>query len=132
MQLPLQKPLQQQLLVELVHSQQLVRPEEYQIGRLAVEVIKLCKEAEVVKLEALAMDKELQISLLLDKLDLGPLGDLGLPQPVETSQGCPNRPNNSNQHNNNSNSSPNRHQPLQRHPQLASCQQHCRDNQQDH
>ena len=76
--------------MELVRSRQLVRPEEYQIGQLAAEVIKLCKEVEPARMEALAMDKELQISQLLGKLDLHPSGDLDLPQLVETSQGHPN------------------------------------------
>ena len=62
MQLPLQEPPQPQVLAELVRSRRLVRPEEYQIGQLAAEVIKLRKEVEVARLEALAMDKELQIS----------------------------------------------------------------------
>ena len=51
MQLPLQEPPQPQVLVELVRSRQLVQLEEYQIGRLAAEVIKLRKEAEVARLD---------------------------------------------------------------------------------
>ena len=43
----------------------------------------MCKEAEVARLEALALDKELQISLLLCRLDLGPLEDQDLPPLVE-------------------------------------------------
>ena len=104
----------------------MVRLEEYQIGQLAAEVIKLCKEAKAARLEALAMDKELQISQLLSKLDLHPSGDPDLPQLVETSQGHPNQPNNN----------PRRSQPLKRHPQrghqAANPQQHHRDNRQDH
>jgi hypothetical protein len=49
-----------------------VQQEELQIGQLAAEVIKLRKEVEAARLEALALDKELQISLLLGRLDLGP------------------------------------------------------------
>jgi hypothetical protein len=59
--------------------------EEYQIGQLVVKVIKLHKEVEVARLEALAMDKELQISQLLGKLNLGPSGDPDPPQLAETS-----------------------------------------------
>jgi hypothetical protein len=91
----------------------LVRLEEYQIGWLVAEVIKLRKEAEAARLEALAMDKELQISQLLGKLDLDPSGDPDLPQLEETSQGHPNQPNNHHHHSNN----PRRSQPLRRHPQ---------------
>ena len=50
-----------------------------------VKVIKLHKEVEVARLEALAMDKELQISQLLGKLNLGPSGDPDPPQLAETS-----------------------------------------------
>jgi len=57
-----------------------VQPEDYQIGQLAAEVIKLCKEAEVARLKALALDKELQLSMLLDKLHLDPLVDPDLPR----------------------------------------------------
>jgi hypothetical protein len=117
--------------VELVRSQQLVQPEEYQIGQLAAEVIKLRKQAEAARLEALAMDKELQISQLLGKLGLHPSGDLDLPQLGETSQGHPNQPNNNHHHSNN----PRHSQPLKRRPQqghqAANPQQHRRDNQQD-
>src|SRR6266850_3207169 len=95
MHLPLQEPPQQyKVLAELVHSQQLVQPEEYQIGQLAVEVIKLRKEAEVARLEALALDKELQLSTLLDKLQLDPLVDPDPPPLVEVSQEGPNQSNN--------------------------------------
>ena len=90
------------------------------------------KEAEAARLEALAMDKELQISQLLGKLGLHPLGDPDLPQLVETSQGHPNQPNNNHHHSNN----PRRSQPLKQRPQwghqAANPQQHRRDNQQDH
>jgi hypothetical protein len=96
------------------------------------EVIKLHKEAEAARLEALAMDKELQISQLLGKLDLHPSGDPDLPQLVETSQGHPNQPKNNHRHSNN----PRRSQPLkwrpQRGHQAANPQQHHRDNRQDH
>ena len=90
------------------------------------------KEAEAARLEALAMDKELQISQLLGKLDLDPSGDPDLPQLVETSQRHPNQPNNNHCHSDN----PRRSQPLRRHPQqghqVANPQQHRRDNWQDH
>ena len=90
------------------------------------------KQAEAARLEALAMDKELQISQLLGKLGLHPSGDLDLPQLGETSQGHPNQPNNNHHHSNN----PRRSQPLKRHPQwghqVANPQQHHRDNWQDH
>ena len=66
------------------------------------------KEVEAARLEALAMDKELQISQLLGKLDLHPLGDPDLPQLVETSQGHPNQPNSNNSR---------RSQPLRQRPQ---------------
>src|SRR6266850_3349619 len=90
MHLALQEPPQQcKVLAELVRSRRLVQPEDYQIGQLAVEVIKLCKEAEAARLEALALDKELQLSMLLDKLQLDPLVDPNPPPPVEISQeGC--------------------------------------------
>src|SRR6267142_6254388 len=95
MHLPLQElPQQYKVLAELVRSRQLVRPEEYQIGQLAAEVIKLHKEAEVARLEALALDKELQLSMLLDKLQLDPLVDLDPPPPVEISQEGHNQSNN--------------------------------------
>ena len=90
------------------------------------------KEAEAARLEALTMDKELQISQLLGKLDLHPLGDADLPQLEETSQGHPNQPNNHHHHSNN----PRCSQPLKRRPQrshqAANPQQHHRDNRQDH
>ena len=73
----------------------------------------MCKEAEAARLEALAMDKELQINQLLGKLDLNPSGDLDLPQLVETSQGHPNQPNNNHCHSNN----PRPSQPLRQCPQ---------------
>jgi hypothetical protein len=57
----------------------LVQQEELQIGQLAAEVIKLHKEVEVARLEALALDKELQISLLLGRLNLGSLEGQDLP-----------------------------------------------------
>src|SRR6266850_5152371 len=90
MHLPLQEPPQQcKVLAELLRSRRLVQPEDYQIGQLAVEVIKLCKEAEAARLEALALDKELQLSMLLDKLQLDPLVDPDPPPLVEISQeGC--------------------------------------------
>src|SRR6267142_2381550 len=95
MHLPLQEPPQQcKVLAELVRSRQLVQPEDYQIGQLAAEVIKLCKEAEVARLKALALDKELQLSMLLDKLHLDPLVDPDLPPLVEVSQEGPNQSNN--------------------------------------
>ena len=82
------------------------------------------------------MNKELQISQLLGKLDLHPLGDPDLPQLVETSQGHPNQPNNNNNNNNNHSNNPRHSQPLRWHPQqghqAANPQQHHRDNQQDH
>src|SRR3984893_10053164 len=89
MQLQLQEPQQHRVLLELIHSRQSVRQEERQIGQLAAEVIKLRKEAEVARLEALALDKELQINQLLDKLDLGHSEDLGLPPLVEVPQEAP-------------------------------------------
>src|SRR6266850_4006077 len=95
MHLPLQEPPQQcKVLVELLRSRRLVWPEEYQIGQLAAEVIKLHKEAEAARLEALALDKELQLSILLDKLQFDPLVDLDLPLLVEVSQEGPNQSNN--------------------------------------
>src|SRR6267142_670598 len=95
MHLPLQElPQQCKVLVELVHSRRLVRLEDYQIGQLAAEVIKLRKEAEAARLEALALDKELQLSMLLDKLQLDPLVDPDLPPLVEVSQEGPNQSNN--------------------------------------
>jgi hypothetical protein len=57
-------------MLELARSQRLAREVEAQIGLLAAQVIKLRKEAEASRLEALALDKELQISQLLSKLDL--------------------------------------------------------------
>src|ERR1700730_11952917 len=89
MQLQLQEPQQHRVLLELIHSRQSVRQEERQIGQLAAEVIKLRKEVEVARLEALALDKELQINQLLDKLDLGHSEDLGLPPLVEVPQEAP-------------------------------------------
>jgi len=71
-----------------------VRPEDYHIGQLAVEVIKLCKEAEAARLEALALDKELQLNMLLDKLQLDPLVDPDPPPLVEISQEGRNQSNN--------------------------------------
>src|SRR6267142_1882643 len=95
MHLPLQEPPQQcKVLAELLRSRRLVRPEDYHIGQLAVEVIKLCKEAEAARLEALALDKELQLSMLLDKLQLDPLVDLDPPPLVEISQEGHNQSNN--------------------------------------
>src|SRR6266850_6390419 len=95
MHLPLQEPPQQcKVLAELLHSQRLVRPEDYQIGQLAAEVIKLRKEAEAARLEALALDKELQLSMLLDKLQLAPLVDPDPPLLVEISQEGRNQSNN--------------------------------------
>jgi hypothetical protein len=92
----------------------------------------LRKEAEAARLEALAMDKELQISQLLGKLDLDPLGGPDLPQLVETSQGRPNQPNNNHHHSNNlRHSQPLRRRPQQGH-QVANPRQHHRDNQQHH
>src|SRR6267142_1006185 len=97
MHLPLQElPQQYKVLAELVRSRQLVRPEEYQIGQLAAEVIKLHKEAEAARLEALALDKELQLSTLLDKLDSDPLGDPHPPPQVEVSQEGSKQSNNNN------------------------------------
>src|SRR6266850_289142 len=95
MHLPLQEPPQQcKVLAELLHSQRLVRPEDYQIGQLAAEVIKLRKEAEAARLEPLALDKELQLSMLLDKLQLDPLVDPDPPPLVEISQEGHNQSNN--------------------------------------
>ena len=89
------------------------------------------KEAEAARLEALAMDKELQISQLLGKLGLHPSGDPDLPQLGETSQGHPNQPNNNHRHSNN----PRHSQPLKQHPQrghqAANPQQHRRNNRKD-
>jgi hypothetical protein len=70
-----------------------VQREEFQIGQLAAEVIKLHKEAEAARLEALALDKELQISLLLGRLDLGSLEGQDLPLLEETFQEALNQPN---------------------------------------
>src|SRR6267142_348928 len=95
MHLTLQEPPQQcKVLAELLHSRRLVRLEDYHIGQLAAEVIKLRKEAEAARLEALALDKELQLSMLLDKLQLDPLVDPDPPLPVEVSQEGPNQSNN--------------------------------------
>ena len=89
------------------------------------------KEVEADMLEALGMDKELQISQLLGKLGFHPSGDPDLPQLGETSQGHPNQPNNKHHHSN----SPRRSRPLKRCPQrghqVANPQQHRRDNWQD-
>jgi hypothetical protein len=68
MQLPSPGHPHNKAIQELLHSRQSVQQEELQIGQLAVEVIKLCKEAEAARLEVLALDKELQISLLLGRL----------------------------------------------------------------
>src|SRR6266850_1119957 len=131
MHLPLQEPPQQyKVLAELVHSQQLVQPEEYQIGQLAVEVIKLYKEMEAARLEALALDKELQLSTLLDKLDLDPLGDPHLPPQVEVSQEGFKRSNNKGpKHCQLRGHLQEDHQDNQRDPQVAN---HRRDHQEDH
>ena len=51
------------------------------------------KEAEAARLEALALDKELQLSTLLDKLDLDPLVDPDPPLLVEVSLEGPNQSN---------------------------------------
>jgi hypothetical protein len=78
-----------------------VQQEELQIGQLAVEVIKLCKEVEAARLEVLALDKELQISLLLGRLDLGSTQGQDPPLLEETSQEALNQPNHHHlQHNN--------------------------------
>jgi hypothetical protein len=71
----------------------LVQREELQIGQLAAEVIKLCKEAEAARLEALALDKELQISLLLGRLDLGSMQGQDPPPLEETFLEVLNQPN---------------------------------------
>ena len=70
-----------------------MQQEELQIGQLAVEVIKLCKEAEAARLEALALDKELQISLLLGRLDLGSMEGQDPPLLEETFREALNQPN---------------------------------------
>jgi hypothetical protein len=78
-----------------------VQQEELQIGQLAVEVIKLCKEAEAARLEALALDKELQISLLLGRLYLGSSEGQDPPLLEEAFQEVLNQPNSHrHQHNN--------------------------------
>src|ERR1700730_638297 len=103
MQLQLQEPQQHRVLLELIHSRQSVRQEERQIGQLVAEVIKLRKEAEVARLEALALDKELQINQLLDKLVLDRSEDQDPPPLVETFQEGLNqsrRPNQHQQHHN--------------------------------
>ena len=51
------------------------------------------KEAEAARLEALALDKELQISLLLGRLDLGSLEGQDLPLQEETFWEALNQPN---------------------------------------
>lgn len=84
MQLQLPGLQQHKAIVELAHSRQSVQPEVHQIGQLAAEVIKLRQEAEAARLEALALDKELEISRLLGKLELEPSLESGLPQLVET------------------------------------------------
>jgi hypothetical protein len=79
----------------------LVQQEELQICQLAAEVIKLCKEAEAARLETLALDKELQISLLLGRLDLGSLEGQDLPLLEEASWEVLDQPNSHHlQHNN--------------------------------
>jgi hypothetical protein len=83
-----------------------VQQEELQIGQLAVEVIKLHKEAEVARLEVPALDKELQISLLLGRLDLGSLEGQDPPLLEETFQEALNQPNN---HHPQSNNKPKHH-----------------------
>jgi len=54
----------------------------------------LHKEVEVARLEALALDKELQLNKLLDKLQLDPLVDPDPPPLVKVSQEGPNQSNN--------------------------------------
>jgi hypothetical protein len=71
----------------------LVQQEELQIGQLAAEVIKLRKEAEAARLEVLALDKELQISLLLGRLDLGSMEGQDPPLLEETFREALNQPN---------------------------------------
>jgi hypothetical protein len=79
----------------------LAQQKELQIGQLAVEVIKLHKEAEAARLEALALDKELQISLLLGRLDLDSLEEQDLPLLKETFWEVLNQPNSRHHHHNN-------------------------------
>jgi hypothetical protein len=93
MQLPSPGHPHNKAIQELLHSRQLVQQEELQIGQLAVEVIKLHKEVEAARLEALAMDKEIQISLLLGRLDLGSLEGQDLPLLEETFREALNQPN---------------------------------------
>src|ERR1700730_13887594 len=126
MQLQLQEPQQHRVLLELIHSRQSVRQEEHQIGQLAAEVIKLRKEAEVAKLEALALDKEFQINQLLDKLDLGHSEDLGPPPLVEVPQGDPSQSRQPNQHQRHHNQSrqPNQHQQHHTQPKRPSNLRH--------
>src|ERR1700730_15314768 len=113
MQLQLQEPQQQhKLLLELIRSRQSVQQEERQIGQLVAEVIKLRKEAEVARLEVLALDKELQINQLLDKLVLDRSEDQDPPLLVETFQEGPNQSRQPNQHQQHHNQSrrPRQHQ----------------------
>jgi hypothetical protein len=111
MQLQLQEPQQQhKLLLKLIHSRQSVQQEERQIGQLAAEVIKLRKEAEVARLEALALDKELQINQLLDKLVLDRSEDQDPPPLVETSQEGHNQSRRPNQQHHNQSKWPRLHQ----------------------
>jgi len=93
MQLPSPGRPHNKAIQKLLHSQQSVQQEELQIGQLAAEVIKLHKEAEAARLEALALDKELQISLLLGRLDLGSLEGQDLPPLEEAFWEALNQPN---------------------------------------
>jgi hypothetical protein len=70
----------------------------------------LCKEVEAARLEALALDKELQISLLLGRLDLGSMEGQDRPLLEETSREALNQPKHHHlQHNN----KPKHHRPPQ-------------------
>ena len=72
MQLQWQELQQHKRILELALSWQSVKQEVCQIGQLAAEVNKLHQEAEAARLEALALDREPQLSWLLDRLRLDP------------------------------------------------------------
>jgi hypothetical protein len=77
---------QYKVMIEPLHSQQLVWQEELQPGQLTAEVIKLCKEAETARQEALTWGKELRIDLLIGRLNSGLLEGQTLQSLVETFQ----------------------------------------------
>jgi hypothetical protein len=151
MQLPLPQPQQHKVTVGPLHSQQLAWQEELQTGQLTVEVIRLCKKVETARWEALTRGKELQIGLLIGRLDSGLLEGQILWSLVEIFQEGLSWPSNKCHHQYNSSSRAKHHQ-LPQHRckgcQEANCQQkprghldhqegcqegnHCQDHQLDH